>query len=211
MDEMTIVGEPVPAEAAMPYIELGKWMGRRDAFGQMAGRCSAAEIESLRQIHDGKLYQRLNCTWDEFCAQHLKVSSKTVERELANLRRFGPLFFTLRQLARISPREYATIADCIDEQGVRWNGSTIALDPENSAEVAGAVKALLEEHGPGERVAPRATFNAAMARFRAASGALCAFQNELDDDQAYAMGLELEKLLSTAAAWGVQLHGPRRP
>jgi hypothetical protein len=44
MNEMTNAGESAPVEPALPLLELGKWMGRRDAFGQVAGRCSAAEI-----------------------------------------------------------------------------------------------------------------------------------------------------------------------
>ena len=180
-------------------------MGRRDAFGQVAGRCSAAEIESLRRIHDGKLYESLNCTWREFCAQHLKVSARTVERELAHLRRFGSAFFTLRQVARISDREYAAIADCITEEGVRVNGEVIALDPSNSEQVAGAVTALLEQNRPVETSAVPATFNAAIQRFRAASEALRSCGGELDAGQARAVAMELESLLSSAVKWGVEI------
>lgn len=187
-------------------IELGKWMGRRDAFGQVAGCCSAAEIESLRRIHDGKLYQSLNCTWQEFCAEHLKVTARTVDRELAHLRRFGPAFFAVRQFARISDREYAAIADCITEEGVRVNGELVALDPENSEQIAGAVRALLEQHQPAETPAAPATFDAAMQRFRAASEALRSCEEKLDRSQGRAVAKELTKLLSAAAGWGVELR-----
>lgn len=209
MNEMTESGEGAAVEAALPLIELGKWMGRRDAFGQVAGRCSAAEIESLRRIHDGKLYQRLNCTWEQFCAQHLKVSARTVERELAHLRRFGPAFFTLRQLARISAGEYAAIADCISDRGVRWNGEVVALDPENSEQVAGAVKALLEQSRPAgdpAAAAAPAKFDAALRRFRAASKALRSLDTELDRGRARAVARELAALLSAAAGWGVEIR-----
>ena len=206
MDEMTKTDETAPAEAALPLVELGRWMGRRDAFGQVAGRCSAAEIASLRQIHDGKLYQSLNCTWEEFCAQHLKVSARTVERELANLRRFGPAFFTVRQLARISAREYAAIADCITEQGVRINGEVVALDPENSEEVAGAVRALLEQNRPVETAAATPAFDAAIERFRAASEVLRSCPEQLDAGRARRVAIELAKLLSAAAGWGLEIR-----
>lgn len=206
MNELTKSSEGAPVEGALPLLELGKWMGRRDAFGQVAGRSSAAEIESLRRIHDGKLYQRLNSTWEQFCAQHLKVSARTVERELAWLRRFGPAFFTLRQLARISPREYAAIAGCIDDQGVRVNGEVIALDPENGEQVARAVKALLEQSRPVETSAAPAKFDSALQRFQAASKALRAFDQELDRRRARAVAKELTRLLSAAVAWGVEIR-----
>lgn len=203
---MTKSGEGEPLEAALPLIELGKWMGRRDAFGQVAGRCSAAEIESLRQIHDGKLYQRLNCTWEEFCTAHLRVRARTVDRELAYLRRFGPAFFTVRQLVRVSAREYAAIAGCITDQGLRVNGEVIALDPENSEEVAGAVKALLEQNRPVEAAAVPADFDAAMQRFRTASETLRSFEDSLDRGRAHAVAKELMKLLAAAAGWGVEIR-----
>lgn len=170
------------------------------------GTLLRGQIESLRQIHDGKLYQRLNCTWEEFCAQHLRVSARTVERELANLRRFGPAFFTVRQLARISAREYAAIAACISEQGVRVNGAVIALGPDNGEEVAGAVKALLDQSQPAEPSAVPATFDTAMQRFRAASEALRSFEEGLDAGRAKAVAMELAKLLSAAAGWGVKIR-----
>jgi len=57
-------------------------------------------------------------------------------------------------MTRISTREYAAIAPSISEEGVRVNGAVIALDPDNSAAVAGAVKALLEQ-APASEAPPR--------------------------------------------------------
>lgn len=206
MNEMTKTGEGAPVETALPLLELGKWMGRRDAFGQIAGRCSAAEIESVRRIHDDKLYQILNATWEEFCSRYLKVCARTVDRELAHLRRFGPAFFTLRQVTRLSPREYAAIADSVTEQGVRVNNALIALEPENGDEIAQAVKALLEEAGPLENAAAPVTFETAMQRFRAASEFLRSFGEKLDANRARVVAAELAKLLAAAAGWGVEIR-----
>ena len=208
MNETTNTGEPVPVEAAL---ELGKWMGRHQAFGQMAGRCSAAEIESLRQIREGKLYQSVNCNWEEFCTQHLRVSARTVERELANLRRFGPAYFTVRQLARISTREYAAIAGCITGEGVRVNGELVELDQENGEKVADAVKALLAQNPPSESMAAPITFDSAMQRFRAALDTLCCFEGELDAERAHTLRMEVAKLRSAAASWGVEIASGNEP
>ena len=40
-----------------PDANLDRWLGRREAFGLIAGRCSAAEVESLRRIRTEKLYR----------------------------------------------------------------------------------------------------------------------------------------------------------
>jgi hypothetical protein len=82
----------VPALTDAQGILLGQWMGRREAFGLIAGRCSAADIEILRRMKEEKLYATLDCTWDEFCTRHLHVSRRTVDTEIAYLREFGPAF-----------------------------------------------------------------------------------------------------------------------
>ena len=206
MHEIANTDESAPFAAVLPYVELGKWLGRRDAFGRMARRCSAAEIESLREIHDGKQYQLLNCTWEEFCARYLNVSPRTVEREIVNLRRFGPAFFAVRQLSRITSRQYAAIADCITEEGIHLNGELIALDSGNDDQVARAVKALLEQHEPAETHPAPTRFDTALRRFRTAVEVLCAFEGELDPIRASEVAMELGKLLSAAAGWGLQIR-----
>jgi hypothetical protein len=71
---------PGPSEPDLLSLDLGRWMGRREAFGLMAGRCSAADAENLRRIRDEKLYKRLKCTWAEYCMRHLNVERRSVDR-----------------------------------------------------------------------------------------------------------------------------------
>ena len=78
-------------------------------------------------------------TPDEFCAQHLGVSRRNVERSIRHLEEFGPAFFHVSQLAHISAQEYRAIAGHVTAVGVRLDGTEIALLPENSERVAGAV------------------------------------------------------------------------
>ncbi|HUI80868.1 MAG TPA: hypothetical protein VLY24_23240 [Bryobacteraceae bacterium] len=42
---------PDPSQA----FDLGTWLGRKQAFGLMAGKCSAADAECLRNIREQKL------------------------------------------------------------------------------------------------------------------------------------------------------------
>ena len=73
---------PAPASDVLPRAhDLGRWMGRRDAFGAIAGRCSAADAECLRLIRDKKAYVDLAPSWDEFCRLHLHVSQFLIFRE----------------------------------------------------------------------------------------------------------------------------------
>ncbi|PWT97081.1 MAG: hypothetical protein C5B51_32165 [Terriglobia bacterium] len=153
---------------------LDRWIGRREAFGLIAGRCSAAEVESLRRIRDERLYRGKTRTWDAFCAQHLGVSRRNVERSIRCLEEFGPAFFHLSQLAHIRPEEYRAIAPHITAEGVRLDGTEIALLPENSGRVSAAVAELLRRKRTApEKSEPAApAFAAILKRCEAAAEAL---------------------------------------
>ena len=193
------------ASSDQDAIELGKWLGRREAFGLVAGRCSAAEVESLRRIRDGNLYQKLGCSWDEFCEQNLHVTRRTVDRDIGYLRRFGPAFFTLRQLSRVTVREYAAIADRISEEGVHVDGNIVALLPENSEALAGALETLIERMEPARPAAAPAAFDIVLQHFRSAAQRLRAFDAGMDHSQLRALAAELADLLAAAAERGVTL------
>ena len=198
--------EIVPVEADAQDIELGKWMGRREAFGLIAGRCSAAEIESLQKIRDGKLYQRLNDTWEDFCLRQLRVSKRTVDRDIAFLRRFGPAFFTLRQLARITVREYTAVAGQVSEDGVHVDGALVPLLPENSEALAQALKTLLERNSQAAAIAPPPPgFETVLERFRTAAQGLRSFEGKLDHQQLRELASQLAEILSAAAGCGVSV------
>src|SRR4051812_32102566 len=55
---------------------LERWLGRREAFGIIAGRCSAADIECLREIRNQKLYLESAKNWGEFCQTQLRTSRR---------------------------------------------------------------------------------------------------------------------------------------
>lgn len=120
-------------------LTLDRWLGRREAFGIIAGRCSAAELESLRRIRDEKLYRGRAHNWDEFCSQHLGVSRRNIERHIRYLEEFGPAYFHISQLMHITADEYRAIAPHVSEEGVQLDGNIVALLPENSEEVTAAV------------------------------------------------------------------------
>jgi len=122
--------------------DLARWLGRREAFGMIAGRCSAADVECLRQIRERKLYLDTSPNWDEFCKLQLKASRRKIDTSIRHLEEFGPAFFHLAQLTRITADDYRAIAGHVSEAGVTLNGEVIALLPENCERVADAVGQL---------------------------------------------------------------------
>ena len=55
-------------------LELGAWLGRHQAFGLIANRCSAADAECLKQMRDSGKYKEMGMTWATFCQELAAVS-----------------------------------------------------------------------------------------------------------------------------------------
>jgi hypothetical protein len=123
-------------------LTLGKLLGRREAFKLVAARCSAAEVATLREIREQKLYLSYAKDWGEFCERRLHTNKQNVNREIRILEEFGSSYYEVSQLTRISPSTYRAIAPWIRDQAIHHNGEAIALIPENAEKVAAAVAEL---------------------------------------------------------------------
>jgi hypothetical protein len=121
---------------------LGRLLGLREAFSIVAARCSAAEAVQVREIKESKAYLNHAKDWDEFCPKHLHMSYDSANRIIRLLDEFGPQYFEVAQLTRISPKTYRAIAPAIRDQSLHHNGEAIALIPENAEKVAAAVAEL---------------------------------------------------------------------
>jgi len=128
-----------PKADAAGVLELGIALGQTNAFGLVAGRCSAAQAEGIRRLREQKLYKGCAEKWDDFCPQYLKMSRSEADRTIKLLEEFGPAYFELSQLTRVSPETYRAIAPHIENGALRYNGEAIELNTENSRKVAAAV------------------------------------------------------------------------
>ena len=138
-----------PAEAAGSF-DLGSLIGQRKAFSLIAGRCSAAEAAAIRRMREERVYQASKLTWKEFCPRHLHMSRSQAGHLIRLLEEFGPDYFELMQLTRISRDEYRAIAHAVKDGHIHWQSEAIALLPENSGKVAAAVAGLREAAKPAE-------------------------------------------------------------
>jgi hypothetical protein len=125
--------------------DLGRWLGRRQAFALVASKTAAADVECLRQIRDGNLYRAKGVDWAEFCQKYLGVTSSYANRLIHQLEEFGPSYFDLSRIMRISANTYRQIAGSVSEDGITFGDEKIAITPENSEKLAEAVKALREQ------------------------------------------------------------------
>ena len=208
MKELIKNEEPAPGEPDLLTLKLGQWIGRREAFALVAGRCAAADIETLRQIREQKLYKVWNGTWAGYCTHDLHVARRSVDREIGYLEEFGPDFFHVRQMTHISPNEYRVIASHITPNGVRLNGTAVALLPENSQEVTAAIAGLLKQIGPKEPKPARVSFEAALKRCHTVTEMLGALPEPLDVSQRMDLGNAIAELRTAAARLGVAVFNP---
>ena len=136
MSEESLATQP-DSDAAL--LELGIVLGQSLAFGLMAGRCSAAQAQALRRLREERLYKRCTETWLEFCPKYLKISRTEADRTIKLLEEFGPTYFELSQLTRVSPETYRAISPAIEDGALHFNGEVIPLNAGNSRKVAAAV------------------------------------------------------------------------
>jgi hypothetical protein len=120
-------------------LEFGKMLGRRQTFSLVAGKCTAADAECLKQTRDRKLYVGYAQSWEECCTKHIGMSRANAERIISLLEEFGPAYFEVAQLTRVSPETFRALAPSIHDKALHHNGEAIALIPENAARVASVV------------------------------------------------------------------------
>jgi hypothetical protein len=118
-------------------LDLGTWPGRR-----AAARCSARDAESLRTIRNRKLYRACRLTWEQFCKQRVGIDRSNADAIIRNLEEFGPAFFHLAELMRISPERFRRIASAVSELGLQFDGELIPFHKAHATRLAAAVKDL---------------------------------------------------------------------
>jgi hypothetical protein len=123
-------------KTASDALEFGKMLGRRQTFSLVAGKCTAADAECLKKTRDQKLYLGYAKSWDECCTRHIGMSRANAERMIGLLEEFGPAYFEVAQLTRVSPEAFRAMAPSIRDRTLHHNGEAIALIPENAARVA---------------------------------------------------------------------------
>jgi hypothetical protein len=135
-------------------VDLGKWLGRRQAFALVAGRCSAADAECIRKMRAERNYRTLAPSWGEFCKQHLGISKAWADRIIQYLEEFGPAYFLLAQMARVTPEEYRRISGSVRGQALLHAGEEIPIEAENAGRLAVAIEELRRGPKAGDGDAP---------------------------------------------------------
>ena len=164
------MSENTIAPAVGDAYELGEWMGRKQAFSGLAGRCSAADAECLRKIRSRKQYRALKLTWKQFCEQRVGVSHVTADKIIGLLEEFGPAYFLLSQATRISEREYRQISSAVRGQNLLCAGEEIPIDADHAPKLNAAIEQLRRESAAALPAEAHAKGLPAEAHAKGASG-----------------------------------------
>ena len=90
-----------------------------------------------------------------------RSSKAQANRVIRYLEEFGPDYFELAQLTRVTPEQYRAIAPSVREKSIHVQGEAIALIPENSDRIAAAVAELRQ----AQSTAPEASVGEGMVAF----------------------------------------------
>jgi len=132
----------LPAEVTAA-LNLGAALGENRAFSLIAGRCSAAQAAGLHRVRKDKLYKTCTAQWGEFCSQYLGMSKRHADEMIGLFEEFGPDYFEVAQLTRISAATYRSIACSVRDKAIHIEGKPpIALILENAGQVTAAVAEL---------------------------------------------------------------------
>jgi hypothetical protein len=123
-------------------VELGAWLGRKQAFSGMAGRCSAADAHCLVTLREQKKYKAFGLTWEAFCTERLGISRALADKTIRLFAEFGETYFYLTGLIPMAPQDYRLIAGSVSADGVQNAGERIPIVPQNAAKLSEAVKNL---------------------------------------------------------------------
>jgi hypothetical protein len=121
------------------------WVRRQQAFAVIAGKCSLARVQCLKEIKHSKAYEELGLNWEEFCKQHAGISRLQADSLIQQLDQLGENYFRLSELARISPETYREIESHVHDSFIELNGELVPLIPNNAPRIRAAIQSLRRE------------------------------------------------------------------
>jgi hypothetical protein len=144
------IAQSIPEQAAESKLNLSRWLGRHEALDMVARGCSAVDAACLKQIREEKLYLEAAPNWDRFCKKELNASRKKIDNVIRHLDEFGPGYFDLSRLTRVSVEEYRQLAPAVGVDGVQLNGEVVAIAPQNKEKLDAAVAEIRKNRAKPE-------------------------------------------------------------
>lgn len=123
-------------------IDLGMWIGRRQALATVAGGCSAADAKCLRALREQKKYRLLGMNWEQFCKEKLGMSRSAADQIIALEKELGSAYFTFAQVTGATPDQFRQLRPAISGQKLLHAGEEIPIDAEHAPQLSVAMADL---------------------------------------------------------------------
>jgi hypothetical protein len=136
------------------FMDLGAVLGQNQTFAAIGGRCTAGQVATLLRIREERNYKLLEPYWENFCQKYLKISRSEADRLIGLFQEFGPAYFEVSQLTRVSAETYRALAPAVRDGALHLDGEVIEISPENSKKVAAAVAQLRRNAAEKKTVQP---------------------------------------------------------
>ena len=89
-----------------------------------------------------RFYRARDVTWERFCQEYAGISRSVADQLIRQLDEFGPGYFHIAEIAKITPEKFRLIAPSVSEEGVNCDGESIPFTAENAGKLAAAVQQL---------------------------------------------------------------------
>lgn len=193
----------IALEDAPANLDLSRWTGLRSAPARSPGEARAGQVADLRLIRDRRLYAGLTRTWDEFCEKYLLISRRSVDRNIRQLREFGPVFFRVAEAMRLRSEQYRRIRGHICAEGVRIDNLLIPFGAQNQRRLEDAMAELLLRNRGRQPRKPGESYARLMRRITIAVNSLDRFDRRPDPLQRLDIAALLGRLLRRGLQLGV--------
>ena len=131
--------------------ELGKGVGRQQAFDLVAKRCTAAAAEMLKSLRDSGKYKEMGLTWKQFCEKELGVSKPFADRQIHYIEQYGVDYFRIAEIVPLSESTYKLLGSAVHDGCIEVDGDALPISRENRKQVAAAVKKIRDRHNEAAR------------------------------------------------------------
>jgi hypothetical protein len=145
-------------------LDLGCALGRSQAFGLVASKCSAAQAQYLLLIREQRQYQALGLSWEEFCTRHAGISRSYADQLIRNLKEFGETYFRLSEILHLPEAAYRQIAAAVDGEILEIEGERIPIVPENAGRIRKRIAQLRSDLDRARASRPTASIVALRTR-----------------------------------------------
>lgn len=141
-------GDASAADASLTDREnIALVIGRHQALGAMAGMVTASWAQTLKQLRDSQAHKLFDLERDRFCAVHLNMSRQTADRIIADQEEFGPTYFNLNQIVRVSRDRFRMIAGRVTADGaLDIGGEVVAITKQNADRIREYLETVEAQH-----------------------------------------------------------------